>query len=276
MTRIIDAHQHFWALATEGHEWPTSQEKPIHRDFGPEDLVAEVGSAPLAGTILVQSQPTDRDTDWLLALADRHPIVLGVVGWVDLASPAAPDRIQALAQMPKLRGLRPMLQSIDDTDWLLRDALYPALEAMIATGLRLDCLVQPRHLPMLARFTERWPDLPIVIDHAAKPHVAAVQLDPWRDEIAALAACGAHCKLSGLRTEQAPGQSADLLMPYVDHLVGAFGDRLMWGSDWPVLLMSGDGWRRWLDDATEFARRSGADLARLFSGCAADFYDLEP
>ena len=132
------------------------------------------------------------------------------------------------------------------------------------------------NLPMLARFSERWPDLPIVIDHAAKPHVAAARLDPWRDEIAALAARGAHCKLSGLRTEQAPGQPADLLMPYVDHLVGAFGDRLMWGSDWPVLRMSGDGWRRWLDDATEFARRSGADLARLFSGCAADFYDLEP
>jgi L-fuconolactonase len=272
---IIDAHQHFWSLSTPGHEWPTAAEAPIHRDFGPADLRDAAAGLPLAGSVLVQSQPTDADTDWMLALAGADEGVLAVVGWVDLASPAAPERIARLAAMPKLRGLRPMLQSIADTDWLLGDALRPAIEAMIAHGLRFDALIQPRHLPMLARFADRWPALPIVIDHAAKPHAARSELDPWRSEIAALAERGFWCKLSGLRTEQSRGQSADALAPYVEHLVASFGDRLMWGSDWPVLNLSGDDYRTWHDDALGLSGVAGDHRTRLFQGAAATFYGLE-
>lgn len=272
---LIDAHQHFWSLATDGHVWPTAAEAAIHRDFGPDDLVQATAGVALDGTVLVQSQPSDRDTDWMLALAARTPLVRAVVGWVDLAHPRAPERIAALAGEPKLRGLRPMLQSIADTEWLLDEALTPALEAMQAAGLRLDALIQPRHLPMLARFAARWPDLPIVIDHAAKPHAAGGVLDPWRTDIAALSALGVQCKLSGLRTEQAGGQPADALTPYVEHLVHVFGERLMWGSDWPVVRLSGDDWTRWHDDARRLAGRAGADLDRLFGGAAIDFYALE-
>ncbi len=273
--RVIDAHQHFWSLSTPGHEWPTAQEDPIFRDFDPGDLAAEAAGAELTATVLVQSQPTDTDTDWMLALARDTSIVAAVVGWVDLAAPNAPDRIATLSYDPKLRGLRPMLQSIPDTDWLLQGAVTPALDAMVASGLRLDALVQPRHLPMLARLAERHPDLPIVIDHAAKPRADQGMLDPWRAEIKALADLGFYCKLSGLRTEQAAGQPADALMPYVEHLVGAFGDRLMWGSDWPVVHLAGDDWRCWLDDAVRMSARAGAEPERLFVGAATDFYALE-
>ena len=273
--RVIDAHQHFWSLATPGHEWPTAQEAAIFRDFEPGDLTAEAGGAELAGTVLVQSQPTDADTDWMLALARRSTMVAAVVGWVDLAAPDAPARIESLSHDPKLRGLRPMLQSIPETDWLLEEAVAPALDAMVASGLRLDALVQPRHLSMLARLAERHPDLPIVIDHAAKPRADLGMLDPWRAEIGALADLGLFCKLSGLRTEQAASQPADALMPYVDHLVATFGDRLMWGSDWPVLHLAGDDWRCWLDDAVRMSARAGAEPERLFAGAATDFYALE-
>lgn len=275
MMPLIDAHQHFWSLATPGTAWPTAAEAEIHRDFGPEDLVNAAAGVQLDDTVLVQSQPTDRDTDWMLALAERTPLVRAVVGWVDLAAPHAADRIIEIARQPKMRGVRPMLQSIADTDWLLQDALTPALEALQATGLRLDALVQPRHLPMLARFVERWPDLPIVIDHAAKPHAARAILDPWRDDIARLGGLGLYCKLSGLRTEQATGRPAADLIPYVEHLVHVFGERLMWGSDWPVLLLSGDGWSAWHADALSLAGRAGADVERLFADAAMEFYALE-
>ncbi|WP_420140727.1 amidohydrolase family protein [Sphingomonas sp.] len=273
--RVIDAHQHFWALSTPGHEWPTPAEPLLHRDFGPADLVSEAAGVPLAATVLVQSQPTDADTDWMLALAAQTPEIAAVVGWADLAAADAPARIARLAAHPKLRGLRPMLQAIPETDWLLDPALEPAVAAMVEHGLRLDALVQPRHLPMLARFAERWPDLPIVIDHAAKPAAAHGILDPWRDEIALLARRGLWCKLSGLRTEQAPGQPADALGPYVAHLVDCFGDRLMWGSDWPVLLLSGDGYPDWLDTALRLSGLSGAKKERLLAGAAEQFYGLE-
>ena len=271
---LIDAHQHFWSLATPGHTWPTASEAAIYRDFGPDDLRTASAGVALDGTVLVHSQPTDRDTDWILTLASRTPLVRAVVGWVDLLQPAAPARIASLARNPKLRGLRPMLQAIADPDWLLQDALTPALEAMQAAGLRLDALVQPRHLPMLARFAARWPDLPIVIDHAAKPDAARMVLDPWRDDIAALGGLGLFCKLSGLRTEQATGAPATALMPYVAHLVETFGVRLMWGSDWPVVRLLGDDWRHWHDDAGQLAGRAGADPDQLFGGAATAFYAL--
>lgn len=271
---IIDSHLHFWSLATPGHEWPTPQEPHLYRDFGADDLREAAGENMVAGAVLVQSQPTDADTDWMLALAAREPLVQAVVGWVDLADPAAPDRIADLATHPKLRALRPMLQAIEDSTWLLGDDLAPAIEAMVDHGLRLDALVEPRHLPMLARFVDCWPDLPVVIDHAAKPHAASGSLDPWRDDIAALAARGVFCKLSGLRTEQAPGQPADALVPYVDHLVRAFGDRLMWGSDWPVLTRYGATYREWLVDARRLTGLGDAAREQLFAGCARHFYGL--
>ncbi|MEP9400459.1 amidohydrolase family protein [Sphingomonas silueang] len=271
---IIDAHMHCWSPAAPGHAWPTAELPALHRDFGIDDLAVAAGEAPPAGVVLVQAQPNDAGTDWLLALAAREALVLGVVGWVDLADAAAPGRIAALANDPKLRGVRPMLQGIADTDWLLRDDLAPAIAALIEHGLRLDALVQPRHLPMLARFADRWPELPVVIDHAAKPGTAHGGLDPWRAEIAALAARGLWCKLSGLRTEQPPGEDADALAPYVDHLVATFGERLMWGSDWPVLTLSGDGYGQWLAVADRLAGLDGAARARLFAGSASEFYGL--
>lgn len=272
--QVIDAHHHLWALDTEGHQWPTAAEPSIHRDFAMRDLVAAAGDVDLVATVLVQSQPTDADTDWMLAVAADDPRIAAVVGWVDLASPNAPERIAALATAPKLRGLRPMLQAIDDTDWLLDPALTPGLTAMQQHGLRFDALVQPRHLPMLARFMDRWPELPVVIDHAAKPVVLQGMLDPWRAEMAALAERGAWCKLSGLRTEQAPGAPAYQLRHYVDHLVACFEDRLMWGSDWPVLRLSGDDFREWLSDADWLTGFGGLSREWLFRNAAAQFYGL--
>jgi L-fuconolactonase len=273
---IIDAHQHFWKLRNPGHRWPDATWPRLHRDFGPADLRAAAADTPLLGTVLVQSQPDDRDTDWMLSLAAEDPLVLAVVGWVDLADPQAPARIAAIARHPKLRGVRPMLQAIEDSDWMLRPELAPAIEALIHHRLRFDALVQPRHLPALARFADRWPDLPIVIDHAAKPDAAHGVLEPWRSDIAVLAAMPhVYCKLSGLRTEQAAGQSAAALGPYVDHLVAAFGDRLMWGSDWPVLHHAGDTYAEWIDAAARLAAPiDESSRAMLFRGAAARFYGI--
>jgi D-threo-aldose 1-dehydrogenase len=136
--------------------------------------------------------------------------------------------------------------------------------------------VQPRHLKPLLQFAKRWPDLPIVINHGAKPRVAAGELDPWRDDLAALASLpNIFCKLSGLRTEQAEGQAADLLAPYVSHILKCFTTRTMWGSDWPVLLHTQDTYSDWVFTA----RRLAGDIdhtaeQQLFAGAAAQFYGI--
>jgi L-fuconolactonase len=275
--RIIDSHQHFWRLDNPGHQWPDADWPRLYRHFGPADLRTETKDVPLLGTVLVQSQPDDRDTDWMLALAADEPMVLAVVGWVDLAHADAPARIAALARHKKFRGVRPMLQSIEDREWMLAPNLTPAIEALLEHDLRFDALVQPRHLPALARFSERWPDLPIVIDHAAKPDATTGKMEPWAEEIAALAGIpSVYCKLSGLRTEQAAGQSADLLQPYVAHLVARFGSRLMWGSDWPVLHHAGDRYRDWIDDALRLAGTpDDASRHAMLCGAAASFYSID-
>jgi L-fuconolactonase len=274
--RLIDAHQHFWMIGGPGQTWPDADWPEIYRDFGPDDLRAAAQGIDLVGSVLVQSQPDGRDTDWMIETGGSDPLVKAIVGWVDLDGADAAKRIAALARQPKIVGLRPMLQAIDDSGWMLRDALAPAIEAMLAHGLRFDALVQPRHLVPLRAFAARWPDLPIVIDHGAKPLAAVGVLDPWRDDMAALAALpNVWCKLSGLRTEQAPGQAAEELAPYVAHIMGRFEDRVMWGSDWPVLLHASDSYADWVRDAARLAGPlDEAAERRLFVGAAADFYGI--
>jgi L-fuconolactonase len=243
---LVDAHQHFWQLADRNGAWPPPELSPIYRDFLPGDLVHLLERHGVARTVLVQSMPNEDDTRFMLDLARRHPFIGGVVGWADMKAPDAPARIAALAADPMLKGLRPMLQDLEDDRWIDDAALGPAVEAMLRHGLSFDALVLPRHLPALLAFAERYPALPIVIDHGAKPLIALGVLEPWRGDIARLAALPqVHCKLSGLVTEAGAEWDVARLRPYVEHLVASFGpQRLIWGSDWPVLNLASDyaGW----------------------------------
>ena len=268
---IIDAHQHFWQIGRNACTWPTPDLTAIHRDFGPADLAAAAAGLDLAGSVLVQSQASDTDTDYLLDLAAKTPGVLGVVGWTDLAAPDAPARIADLARHPKLKGLRPMLQGLPEDDWITRPALAPAIEAMLTHHLRLDALVFTRHLPHLRLFAEAHPDLPIVIDHGAKPPLADGDLDEWTREISALAPLGnVWCKLSGLPTEAGPDGSPDAMDRAIDTLLALFGEkRLMWGSDWPVVNLASD-YGAWLSRARA---RTGPSAA-LYGDTAAAFYNI--
>jgi L-fuconolactonase len=287
LVRIIDSHVHFWRIGGPGQTWPGPELPVLYRDFGPlqlrADLAGATGSVSSASpsavdvqsVVLVQSQPDGRDTDWLLGLAADLPLVAAVVGWADLASPSAPARIAELASVPKLRGIRPMLQAIEDTHWLLRHELEPALHAMVQHGLRFDALIQPRHLPMLMEFARRWPKLPIVIDHAAKPRIPLGEIEPWQAQLAELSLFpNVYCKLSGLRTEQAAGASSAELEPYMRVVMSSFRDRLLWGSDWPVLLNSGDRYSDWLKTAIQAAQAEGIALQSLFRDAASRFYGL--
>lgn len=271
----IDAHQHFWRIGHDDCIWPTPDEAVIYRDFGPDDLLPLTRAAGIGGSVLVQSQASDRDTDCLLRIAEGTPLVKAVVGWADLKSANTPARIAQLAAHPKMRGLRPMLQDLDN-DWICDSALEPAILAMIEKHLSFDALVRPRHLPSLLTFAKRHPGLPIVIDHGAKPAIARGEMEPWRAHMAALAALPQiFCKLSGLVTEAAAGWTVRDLQPYIDHLIAIFGPhRLMWGSDWPVLNLASD-YESWLRLAEGLPGLGGA-LPReaLFGGTACRFYRI--
>ena len=275
----IDAHQHFWRLRRGDYGWLTPASGPIFRDFLPADLEPILARHGIGASILVQAAPTIAETEFLLSLAADTPSVAGVVGWVDLAAANAAEEIARLAADPLLVGLRPMVQDIADDEWLLGPRLAPAIAAMARHGLVFDALVLPRHLSRLLVFLDRYPDLPVVLDHGAKPHLREARrdsshLDPWRADIAAIAARPAtDCKLSGLVTEAAPGWTVDDLRPAVAHLLSVFGPgRLLWGSDWPVVERARgyDAWRaatkELLAPLSDEARKAvlGGNAARVY------------
>ncbi|WP_328286341.1 amidohydrolase family protein [Phreatobacter sp. AB_2022a] len=271
---LIDAHHHFWQIARGDYGWLTPALGAIHRDFGPADLRPLTARHGIGATILVQAAPTVAETRFLLSIAAAEPSVAGVVGWADFDAPDAPAAIAELAGNPLLVGLRPMVQDMADDDWLARPDHAPAFEALERHGLVFDALVLPRHLPRLAAVARRHPGLSIVIDHLAKPPIAEGRLDPWRADMAALAALpNVACKLSGMVTEAAAGWTVDHLRPYADHVLAAFGPgRVLWGSDWPVatLAASYDDWV----GATEalLAAMPPAERAAIRGGNAARLY----
>jgi L-fuconolactonase len=273
----IDAHQHFWHVARGDYAWLTEEAYPaLYRDFDPSDLAPLTARCDIDRTVLVQGAETASETEFLLGVADATPFVAGVVGWIDLLAADAPACIEQLAERPKLLGLRPMLETLDDDQWILDARLAPGLRAMERRGLRFDALIRPRHLPVLSRFLATYPELPVVIDHAAKPDIAAGEINGWARDIREVAAnSGAFVKLSGLATEAAPGWDATTLQPYVDVLFEAFGPRrIMWGSDWPVLNVAGD-YEGWFSVAQALtADLTDDERGRIFGGSAAEFYRL--
>jgi L-fuconolactonase len=270
----IDAHHHLWTLARGDYSWLTQALAPIYRDFALPDLAPHLLKAGIEGTILVQAAPTEAETMFLLDVAKQAEVVRGVVGWTDFDAANGEARIEALASRELLVGLRPMVQDIDDDDWLLRPALAPLLSAMAKADLVFDALVLPRHLPRLLQVVDRHPDLTFVLDHCGKPPLATGEIETWRGDIALLAKRpNIVCKLSGLVTEAARDWQIADLRPAADHVCDCFSpQRMIWGSDWPVVNLAG-GYAQWLAAAeTLLADLSSDETAAVFGGTAARVY----
>lgn len=274
-TVIIDAHQHFWRIDRGDYSWMDDSVAAIRRDILPPDLAPLAATSGISGTIAVQAAPTLAETEFLLALADQTPLVRGVVGWVDLTGDV-PAQLARLSH-PLLKGIRPMLQDIAETDWVLRADVLAGLKAVAAAGLRMDVLITPRHFDVIDTLAHRLPQLPLILDHCAKPTFE--NCDPGSDWRAGIAALAAHpqvsCKLSGLANEFGPGWSAQALRPVFDHVLQHFGpQRLMWGSDWPVLELEGR-YPDWLTVAQHLAADLSQDARRsLFADTATRIYTL--
>jgi L-fuconolactonase len=274
MTCTVDAHQHFWSLARGDYGWLTAESGSIYRDYGPRDLEPILKEVGIHRTVLVQAAPTEAETRYLLDIAAATPYVAAVVGWVDLAARNAPDRLAPLAANKLLRGIRPMLQDLPDPAWILEHRLRPALAALVDLDLRFDALVKPGHLRPLLAFLDRNPDLAVVIDHGAKPAIRSATFENWARDIREIAReTSACCKLSGLVTEANADWRKEDLEYCIAQLLDCFGpDRLMWGSDWPVVELAG-GYRRWHKAAHAcLAAISAGERERVFGANAAHFY----
>lgn len=274
---IVDAHFHCWRLSRGDYGWLTPALGPIHRDIDVEDWQREAQPLGVAAGVLVQAAPTEAETAFLLDQAVRHDAVRGVVGWIDLLASDASERIARLAAtQPKLKGLRPMLHDIADADWMLRPALAPALDAMSAHGLVFEALVKPLHLPRLLLLCQRHPRLQVVLDHGAKPDIAGGSWQPWAGDLQRLAReSNAVCKLSGLLTEAGPQPRRGAAQRWAEHVLDSFSpQRLLWGSDWPVLELAASYRDWWGDTQAVLAALPEADRHAVLGTNAQRVYRL--
>lgn len=244
---VIDAHHHFWDPARADYPWMAGPEMaPIRRPFGPADLAPLLAANGVAASIVVQCRPDETETEEFLATAAGTNFVVGVVGWVDLEHPDVGARLDHLLRRPdgaKLVGIRHQVHDEADPGWLTRTAVQRGLAAVFERGLTYDLLVRCRELPAALAVAKEFPSGRFVLDHAAKPPIAAGFDQNWAARLAALARCpNVWCKISGLATEARwHDWNAARLRPAVDHAWRCFGeDRLVFGSDWPVCLLAGD------------------------------------
>lgn len=267
----IDAHQHVWSLARGDYSFPPADDALLYRDYAPEDLRPDLEANGVAQTILVQATETVAETGFLLETAHRTAFVAGVVGWWDGRSPAGIEALRRLPHAGRLVGVRPMLQGMADVSWLLEPGPIAAMHALRDAGLAFDALVETRHLPAIAALARAVPGLRMVIDHMAKPWRQPDQLEAWRramQELAAIETC--WVKVSGYPFGAAPPGSHWTYAALAAALRGWFGaDRLVWGSDWPVVLHGCS-----YAAALEAARRQFADAPGVFAANARLLYQL--
>lgn len=274
----IDAHQHYWHYDAGEYAWIDARMQRIARDFLPEHARAAMATCGVDGSIAVQARQSLTETRFLLELANRHPGVLGVVGWVDLCHTDVDDVLRVLCRDPRLRGIRHIVQDEPDDAFLLREDFQRGVGALARHGLVYDVLIYPRQLAAADAFVAALPEQPFVLDHVAKPDLAHGRLDQWEPGLRALARHpNLACKLSGLVTEAAwHAWRADHLHRCFDIAIDAFGvDRLLFGSDWPVCLLAARDYRQVHDVVADWAERlAPAERAALFGGNAARVYGI--
>lgn len=279
MSRTIDAHQHFWQLSQPfNYEWlevPTHA--PIRRDFLPEDLEPLIRASGVDRTVFVQTQHDVGENRWVLDLAVKHDFIVGVVGWVDLASPRCEEQLLEFLDHPKFVGVRHVTQDEPDDNFIVRPDVLRGLRVLEKHGVPFDLLFYVKHLRHVPELARRLPNLRFVIDHLAKPHVKDQRTDDWLPHFRAAATFpNVYCKLSGMVTEAdwTRWKAADL-KPYVQAALESFGpERLMFGSDWPVCELAGTYGQ--VVDALREALGPLSDRERtlIFGDVAARFYGL--
>lgn len=276
---IIDSHQHYWKLSRGDYNWLTPDMVPLYQDFLPKSLKPCLDRNGIVGTVVVQAAATEDETRFLLDLAKSDPTILGVVGWVDFEAKDVARRLERLVDYGEgyLKGVRPMIQDIGDTTWVGSSAIDAAFHALADMDLTFDALVKPIHLPTLHARLQRHSSLKTIIDHCAKPNIAQNSRSRWSSDLARLAELpNVYCKLSGLVTETGPHWDFTELRPYIADVRYHFGaERLMWGSDWPVLKLK-TCYSSWIEGVKEHQKWSQEEFHKIFYQNAVDFYNLQP
>ncbi|MFL5746366.1 MAG: amidohydrolase family protein [Niastella sp.] len=273
---VIDSHVHFWKYDKKTYDWIDNSMKTLQQDYLPEHLALVSRRNNVDGVVAVQATQSETETHFLVELAKTHSIIKGVVGWIDLQADNIAERLQYFSQYPIIKGYRHVVQG-EPLDFLARPNFRRGVAALKAFNYTYDILIFHNQLQPAIDFVRAFPDQPFVIDHCAKPDIRHKQIDDWRTGIQEIAQFpNVCCKLSGLFTETNWKEwSAADFFPYLDVVFEAFGtNRLLFGSDWPVMLLSGIyvQWKSLLEKYME--RFPAEEREKVFGSNAIQFYNL--
>jgi L-fuconolactonase len=242
---VVDAHQHFWDPSRVSYSWLAPYYPELDRLIGFDDLSPHLRANGVDVTVLVQSADSTGDNEAMWEIADQHPEIAGIVAWLPLDEPARVGAsLEQLSARGHLVGVRNLIHTRADPDWVLRDDVSASLSALEAAHIPFDLVsVLPRHLEHVPAICEGHPELTIVIDHLSKPPIGAAGSEPWRTLIARAARYpNVYAKVSGLypsSNDRDPWTIEDL-RPTVEYAFEIFGaQRLMFGSDWPICEVAG-------------------------------------
>jgi L-fuconolactonase len=276
----VDAHHHVWDLTRRDQEW-TIGSPVLHRSFSMDELVPQLRDNGIGATVVVQTVNVSAETPELLTLALACEWVAGVVGWADLRAVDVRERLDELRDSPggtHLVGIRHVVQSEPDPNWLVHPESLRGLAHVGRAGLAYDVLVRPHQLPSVITAARTLPDVRFILDHAGKPPIADGRLGEWKQHVIDLSRCdNVAIKLSGLVTEarQESWQVADL-RPFSDAVLESFGPRrTMFGSDWPTCQTAGT-YREVVEAARELTSELSPDESDdVFCRTAVDWYGLQ-
>ncbi len=276
MTRI-DAHQHFWFYKSERDAWIDDSMAPLKKNYLPRDLKPNLDRCGMDGCVSVQAHQSEKETHFLLSLAEEFDWIKGVVGWVDLRANDLGLRLDHFDRFPKLKGFRHNLEADPNQQLLLESDFQDGVRRLADRGYTNDLLIHAGQLKQTVGVIKELPEMPLVIDHLAKPEVEAGHIDEWNVWLQKLSSqehvC---CKLSGLVTEaDRSNWTYEDLVPYLDVVYDVFGpERLMVGSDWPVCRLAANYME--VIDVIETYMNDKSDRARkqVFGETAVQFYNL--
>jgi L-fuconolactonase len=238
---VLDSHVHFWKYDKNEYAWIDKSMKLLQKDYLPTELEQTLKRNGVDGCICVQAIASELETRFLAELAGSHKFVKGVVGWADLQSPQVEKHIAELKNYPSIVGIRHIVQSEPD-DFMYDERFRGGISLLSKYGYTFDILIYPHQLQAAVDLVKMFPEQRFIVDHCAKPAIKNKDLEKWRSGITDLALFpNVSCKLSGLTTEAKWKEwSPSEFYPYLDVVFNAFGtNRLLFGSDWPVMLLSG-------------------------------------
>ncbi len=275
----VDAHHHFWNVSEVDYSWLTPNSGVIYNHFAPQQLYPLIQACGIDKTVIVQSANNYEDTASMLVHSDYQDWIGAVTGWANLLDPEETQhRMEQYTQHPKFRGVRHLLHLEADDDWIVQPEVIESLKVIAEFGIIFEVgAAFPNHLRHVPTLAQHVPDLKMVICHMAKPSIKNKVWSPWTDQFKAAAEYpNVYAKVSGLNTAaDYESWSADDLKPYIDFAVDCFGaNRLMFGSDWPVLLFAGDYQKVWTQTNLALKSHTAEDIDMILGGTAAAFYRI--